>query len=98
MHFGGWLASLSLLPYLAREIFYPAALDEEASERANVRREVLENSNFMNAFLEERTSTGATRTRADRRGLLTHRKAGKLSLNTPRTDPRLGFCIDSALE
>ena len=73
MHFVGWLASL--LPYLAREIFYPAAFDEEASERANVRREVLENSNFMNAFLEERracrTSTGATRTRV---GIQLHSK------------------------
>ena len=85
MHFVGWLASL--LPYLAREIFSPAALDEEASERANVRREVLENSNFMNAFLEERrawTSTGATRTRVGRRGLLTHRKAGKFKYPSDR--------------
>ena len=63
MHFVGWLASL--LPYLAREIFYPAALDEEVSDRANVRQEVLENSNFMNAFLERTGGPGLARVRRE---------------------------------
>ena len=53
----------------------------------------------MNAFPEERRAkarTDATRTRAGRRGLLSHRKARKFKYSG--SDPCLGICMESALE